>query len=143
MRYAIFMFLCLTAGPAAAWQFTPGLPCKLTHETAEVFVEVTFDPRGPLYTISLTKLDPWPDAPVFTMRYNGPFGVTISTDQHQLSQEGRTLSVSDRGFGNLLTGFMQDNAFTARAGDAVVTVPLDGAAGPTSAFAACRPAAGA
>lgn len=141
MRWCLALLLMTAA--AQAWEFTPGLPCRLSHETPEVRVELTFDPRQPLYTITLSRPDPWPEAPVFTMMYQGPFGRTISTDRHVLGNDGRSLTVTDRGFGNLLSGFMQDSAFVATAGAASVTVPLAGAAAPTAAFAACRPAAGA
>lgn len=143
MRIFLLLSLCLMAPPVLGWTFTPGLPCRLSHETPEVAVELTFDPNGPLYTITLTRPAPWPEAPVFSMRYFGPFGRTISTDQHQRSADGRSLSVSDSGFGNVISGLIQDQAFSAQTGDTAVTVPLDGAAAPATAFAGCRPAAGA
>jgi hypothetical protein len=137
---ALFVSL---AAPAAAWTFTPGLPCRLTHATPEVEVVLTYDPRVPLYTITLTRPQPWPEAPVFSMTYRGPFGRRIVTDQHELGNGGRSLTVTDRGFGNVIEGLVQDNAFIAQAGDTAVSVPLAGAAGPAAAFAKCRPSAGA
>jgi len=142
MRIFLIILCWSVATPSLAWQFTPGIPCTLSHETADVAVELTFDPNAPLYTITLTRPTPWPDAPLFSMRYQGPFGREISTDRHQLSNGGRSLTVADRGFGNVLSGLLQDNAFVAMSGTASVTVPLAGAAQPTAAFAACRPAAG-
>jgi hypothetical protein len=143
MRVILSLLFLSFAAPAAAWTFTPGLPCRLSHATPEVEVVLTYDPRGPLYTITLTRPEPWPEAPVFSLTYRGPFGRRIVTDRHQLSNGGRSLTVTDRGFGNVLEGLIQDNVFTAEAGDTMVSVPLAGAAGPTAAFAKCRPAAGA
>lgn len=127
---------------AQAWEFTPGLPCRLSHDTPEVRVELTFDPRQPLYTITLTRPAPWPDAPELSMIYQGPFGRTISTDRHVLGDGGRSLTVTDRGFGNVLAGLMQDQSFTVATGGTSITVPLAGAAAPAAAFASCRPTAG-
>ncbi len=123
---------------AHAWQFgvDEGL-CTLDHTGAEAVVQLTFDPSLPEYTISIQVSDTWPEGAVFAMRFEGPQGNMISTGRHVLSEDGRTLSVSDRGFGNVLNG-LEFNAFAlAATGDRVVTLDLSGAAEEVAAFRAC------
>ncbi len=130
--------LILLAAPAHAWTFTPGAPCLLTHETAAFQLKLTYDPIQPLYSITVTLPDPWPDADAFAMRFDGPQGRVIGTDQHQLSNGGRSLTVTDKGFGNVLNGLQFNHTATAQSGDTAVTFPLDGAAEPVAAFRACE-----
>jgi hypothetical protein len=125
-----------------AWEFTPGLPCVLTHQTGEAEIELTYDPTQPLYTLSIRQIDVWPDAPVFAMRFDGPAGLTISTDRHALSRDGRTVSVADRGFGNVLNGLQFNKSTTALLGDTTISFSLDGAEEPVAAFRICRAAPG-
>ena len=99
---------------------------------------LTYDPTQPLYTITLTRSAPWPDAPVFVMRFDGATGLTISTDRHRLSADGRSLTVEDRGFGNVLSGLAFNRTATAIMGDVSETVSLAGAQEPVSSFAKCR-----
>lgn len=133
---ACALALCL-AGAAQAWEFTPGLPCLLTHETADAEIELTFDPTGPLYSVTVRQADPWPGEPVFAMRFSGPAGLAISTDRHALSRDGRSVTVQDTGFGNVLDGLQFNDTATAILGDRMVSFPLDGAAGPVAAFRSC------
>ncbi|MCH2078377.1 MAG: hypothetical protein MK180_16130 [Rhodobacteraceae bacterium] len=138
MRWIILLIL---AGPAAAWEFTLGLPCVLTHAEPGLEVELTHDPTQPLYSITLRRDTPWPDAPVFSIAFaNGP---TISTPLHALSESGRAVSVADRGFGNVIAGLIAGGAAQARLGDVTATFSLDGAAGPTQDYATCQPPLGA
>ncbi|MEL7279067.1 MAG: hypothetical protein AAFY35_11615 [Pseudomonadota bacterium] len=136
MRY--LLFLGLLATPAHAWDFTPGAPCLLTHETPQAQIELTFDPTGPLYSISITRAEPWPDAATFAMRFNGPHGRVIGTDRHQLSHDGRSLTVTDKGFGNVLDGLQFNHTALAASGDVEISIPLDGASEPVAAFRACE-----
>ncbi len=137
MRF--FTLLLILAGhPAAAWDFTPGLPCRLTHDAAAAGVELTYDPTQPLYTITLRRPAPWPEADVFSLRFEGPAPLTISTNRHVLSDGGRALTVTDTGFGNVLDGLQFNRTATALIGGEEVTVPLDGAADPVAAFRLCR-----
>ena len=141
MRLALL--LSLLASPAAAWDFTPGLPCLLTHEAGETRMELTYDPTGPLYTITVTRAAPFPDAPLFGMRFEGVAAGTISTDRHVLSNGGRSITVTDRGFGNVLNGLQFNDTATALIGAEAVVFSLDGASGPVAAFRQCRPVPGA
>jgi hypothetical protein len=139
MRLALT--LTLLATPAAAWEFSPTPVCTLSHETPEASVTVTHDPRQPEpYAIAVTTQGGWPEAPVFSIRFDGPRGNTISTPRHRLSADGTTLTVTDRGFGNVLDGLEFNDSATATAGGASVTLPLDGAAPAVQAFRACADA---
>ena len=131
----------LLATPAQAWDFTPGQPCRLSHTTAQAQVELTYDPTGPLYSITITRPEPWPDAPTFGMRFDGPQGRTLGTDRHTLSPDGLAITAMDKGFGNVLDGLQFNHTATAFAGDIAVSIPLDGASDPVAAFRACEGAA--
>ena len=133
-----FLALLLLPTPALGWEFTPGLPCRLTHESPDARVELTHDPMAPLYTITITRDAPWPEAPAFAMRFDGPAALSIGTDRHVLSQDGRALTVTDRGFGNVLDGLQYNTTAWAIAGDVAVPFALDGAAAPVAAFRACE-----
>jgi hypothetical protein len=136
MRYLISLLIVAT--PATAWEFTPGLPCVLTHETAQAEITLTYDPRVPLYTVTVRQAAPLPDAPVFSMRFDGPSGLTISTDRHGLSGDRRAVTVADSGFGNVLNGLQFNEMATALLGDAALSFPLAGAEEPVAAFRLCR-----
>lgn len=138
MRLALIAGLFVLSGTTAqAWEFTPGTPCVLTHEMAGATVELTYDPTAPLYTISITRDVPFAQAQVFSMQFNGPAPIAISTDRHRLSNNNRTVSVADVGFGNVLNGLQFNQTATATLGDQAVTIPLEGAADPVAAFRAC------
>ena len=137
MRIAPVLALLLLALPARAWEFRAGEICELVHEAPGTAVRLTYDPRLPEYTITLRRAAPWPVAPVFAMRFDGPRGLTISTDRHVLSDGGTALTVTDRGFGNVLDGLQYNRTATALTGDAALSVPLDGAAPEVAAFRAC------
>jgi hypothetical protein len=131
----------LAAAPAAAWEFSPGPVCTLSHEAPGARVAVTYDPRqAQPYAIAITLPDPWPDGPLFGIRYDGGRMLEITTDRHVLSDGGRTLTVTDRGFGNVLDGLQFNAQATAVTGDRAVSLSLDGAADPVEAFRACATA---
>lgn len=130
--------LLLTTLPAQAWiASNDGPVCTLIHSEAVAGVVLTYDPSGPLYSIAITRDVPWPDAPVFAMRFEGAAGLTITTDRHQTSPDGLTLTVTDRGFGNVLNGLSQNQIAVAQAGDAVVAFDLSGAAPAVAVFETC------
>lgn len=127
--------------PASAWEFRAGLPCLLTHEEPALTVELTHDPTQPLYSITLRRDEPWPDAPIFSIEFeNGP---VISTPLHALTEGGRALSVADRGFGNVIAGLIAGGTAVAQLGDVRVPFSLNGAADPARDYAACVPPVGA
>jgi hypothetical protein len=100
-------------------------------------VVVTYDPRASEYAIALRRAAPWPNAPVFEIRFEGERGFTISTTRHQLSEGGTVLTVTDRGFGNVLDGLQYNRTATAIAGSASLAVTLEGAAPEVEAFRDC------
>jgi len=138
MRCVLIPCLMVFALPAGAWEFTPTPVCTLEHATDAASVRITYDPSQPEpYAIAITRSTPWPDAPGFGIRFDGMRGMTIATDRHILSDGGTTLTVNDRGFGNVLDGIEFNRTATALAGDAAATFPLAGASDPVRAFRAC------
>lgn len=139
MRLAVL--LCLAASPAAAWEFTPTPVCTLWHDTPDANLRVTYDPRlTEPYAIAIARAAPWPEAPVFSMTFDGSRGLTISTDRQTLSSDRTTLTVTDRGFGNVLNGLEFNVMATARLGNDALAFPLAGAAPEVRAFRACAEA---
>lgn len=138
------ILLLLTALPASAWQATLGPVCTLEHETETAQIRLTYDPAQPLYTIAITRKGAaWPTAPAFEMEFLGPAPLRIGTDRQALSDGGRTLTVSDRGFGNVLNGLQFNAQARAISGGVTETIPLAGAAAPVQAFRDCPPFTGA
>jgi hypothetical protein len=138
IRRALCLALLLAAAPAHAWEAgVDGTICTLDHSGAQGQVRLTYDPSLPLYTISIRRAEPWPDAPVFAIRFVGSRANLISTSRHVLSDGRLTLTVTDRGFGNVLDGLEFNEAAVAMAGETSVAVSLDGAAPEVAAFRAC------
>ena len=133
-------FIALTALPASAWEFEVRDVCLLTHRMDAADIEVSYDPSIPEYAIRITRTPPWPGGPVFAIRFDGPRGLTISTDRHELSAGQATLTVTDKGFGNVLNGLQFNRTATAILGDEALSISLDGAAEPVEAFRACTEA---
>lgn len=122
------MVLCLPL-PAQARDFSPGPVGTRLHATPDLAQAVTHDPTlSEPYAISLTlALGVWPDAPVFAMRFDGPYALVIHADRHGLSADGRTLRVADRVLGNVPEGIGRNVTATALPGPLAVSVPLVGA----------------
>ncbi|MDA7426317.1 hypothetical protein [Thalassococcus lentus] len=131
MRY--FILLSCLATPLTAWEFTPTPICTIRHD-AEPKVEVTFD--GTIYAIHLTRPEGWEEAEVFSMRFEGPNGLTISTTRHRV--EGTRLTVEDTGFGNVLNGLQLNATATASVGATSVAIDLEGAAPVVAEFRQCE-----
>lgn len=134
--------LALVPLPAFAWDVTVGPVCRLVHDTGQAQVELTFDPMRPWYTITVTRDEAWPDAGIFTMRFEGAAPNQIATARHSFSDDGLGLTAADRGFGNVLDGLQFNDTAYAVAGDVTVAIPLDGAADPVQIFRLCQPVAG-
>ena len=133
--------LALLASPAAAWEFSATPLCTLTGGSAEAEVVLTYDPALPEYTISITLPGAWPLAPVFGMAFDGPRPLTIQTPRHVLSEDRRTLTVTDTGFGNVLNGMEFNDTALALTGSTMVPIPLAGIGPAMQAFRACPEAA--
>ncbi|WP_299872937.1 hypothetical protein [uncultured Sulfitobacter sp.] len=129
---------CALATQATAWEFTPGMPCVLTHQSGDVAVTLTYDPVTPLYSISLKQTEGFPAAPTFGLRFDGDLPIAIGTDRHQFTDDRRRVTVEDSGFGNVLNGLQFNKLMTAFVGAQVISVPLNGAAEPVAAFRACE-----
>lgn len=124
--------------PSLAWEAgIDGRLCTLEHSGEEAEVRLTYDPAIPEYSIAIRRAEPWPVAAVFAMRFEGERGNVIQTTRHVLSADGRTLSVTDRGFGNVLDGLEFNEIARGLAGSADVVIDLDGAAPEVSAFRSC------
>ncbi|MEL6517400.1 MAG: excinuclease ABC subunit B [Pseudomonadota bacterium] len=140
MRTVLFA-LTLLAAPAHAWEFSPDPVCTLSHATPDADVAVTYDPASQEYAITLTRAEtPWPTGIIFEIRFSGPRTLTISTTRHELSEDGRALTVRDRGFGNVLNGIEFNTTATAIINGPVISVPLTGAATEVQKFRACAEA---
>lgn len=140
MRRAISILLTV-ATPAFGWEFSPTPVCTLSHETGAGRMSVTYDrSQSEPYAIAVTLPAPWPGAAEFAVRYDGPRGLTIRTTRQSLSDGGRTLTVTDTGFGNVLDGLEFNVTATALFGDAAIGFPLDGAAEKVRAFRDCTAA---
>lgn len=133
-----FMIFCLLALPARAWEFSPTPVCTLDHSEPGLAAQVTYDHATQLYAISLTRPQGWPDADVFSIRFDGARPLTISTSRHRVN--AGSLRVTDTGFGNVLNGLRFNSRATAFTPDTQVDFSLDGAAGPVDQFRACTAA---
>ncbi|MEL6645148.1 MAG: excinuclease ABC subunit B [Pseudomonadota bacterium] len=137
----VVLALILLAAPTHAWEFSPDPICTLSHATEETDVAVTYNPASQEYAITLTRAEtPWPIGVIFEIRFNGPRGLTISTTRHEVSADGRALTVRDRGFGNVLNGIEFNTTATAIVNGPVVSIPLAGAAPEVQKFRACAEA---
>ncbi len=142
MRF-ILLFALLLTGQAQAWTFAPGLICRLSHETQDAAIALTYDPSGPLYSLTISRADPLPRVEPFVMRFNGPAGRVISTNNHSFNADQTAVTAQDKGFGNVLDGLQFNDTAEAILGSTTLTFPLKGAAEPVAAFRACDVATGA
>ncbi len=125
------VFACLVpllaATPALAWEARIGTICELTHAEAGGDVRVTYDPRVAEYAITIRRgAGAWPEGPIFVIRFDGGRALTIQTDRHALSEGGSALTVTDRGFGNVLDGLHYNETATAYLGDTALSFALTG-----------------
>ncbi|WP_322891619.1 MULTISPECIES: excinuclease ABC subunit B [unclassified Yoonia] len=134
MRLTLALFLIAT--PAAAWEFSPAPVCTLTDDTGTL--TVTYDASLPEYTVTITLPDgTWSEDATFAMNFAGNRPVFIQTDRHRISADGRSLTVADSGFGNVLNGLEFNERAYAISGDTTVGVSLDGIGPAMAAFRAC------
>jgi hypothetical protein len=134
----LFALIVLT-GPVHAWKFTPTPVCTITHTEGRATLTVTYDPSRPEpYALDLTAGTPLPPGPVFALDFGG---FAISTNRHAFSDDATRLTVTDRGFGNVLSGLAAGSGVRALIGDAVVPFPTDDAAPAVAAFRDCPEAA--
>ena len=134
----VLLPLMLLAAPVRAWDFSATPVCTIAEDTPGLVIRVTYDPAlAEPYAISLTRPGPWPETESFGLRFDGPAALTIATRRHRLSPDGRTLTVSDTGFGNVLDGLALNGTATALAGATEVPFDLTGASPAVEAFRSC------
>jgi hypothetical protein len=127
LRVLALSMSLLAAAPAPAWEARVGTICELVHAEEDGDVRVTYDPRGPEYAITIRRsTGAWPTGPVFVIRFDGGRPITIQTDRHALSEGGAALTVTDRGFGNVLDGLQYNETATAYLGDVALPFALTG-----------------
>ncbi|MEM1237098.1 MAG: hypothetical protein AAGI10_09020 [Pseudomonadota bacterium] len=129
--------LLLTTAPALAWEAKSGRVCELVYDGENASVRVTYDPEILEYSIAITPDRPWSQGSVFAIRFDGPYGNTITTNRHVMSSDGSTVTVTDSGFGNVLNGLEFNHTATALLNDRAVAVRLDGAGPAVRDFRAC------
>lgn len=138
MRFFTIL-LCAFATPAFSWEYSASPVCTLSHSSEKANLTLTYDrlSDGP-YAIEITRIDrTWPVSPVFMMGFDGPRRSFITTDRHVLDAEGRSLTVKDRGFGNVLDGLEFNFIATAKSGETMLIFSLTGAAPAVRRFRAC------
>lgn len=140
MRIALVLALLLSPPAALAWEFSATSICILEHSEDAADMRLTYDPTNGEYAITVTRDEPWPDGPVFSMRFDGRMPVFIQTDRHVTSEDGRSLTVTDRGFGNVLNGLQYNSFALSFLADEMAIVSLVGAAEEVAAFRACTEA---
>lgn len=140
-RAALITALLSLPSASQAWQASldNGL-CRLDHSQDGAEVTLTFDPSQPLYSITITRQSAWPDGPVFAMRFQDRRPIFIQTDRHIISADGLALTVTDRGFGNVLDGLQFNDSATALLADFALPLSLTGAAEEVQAFRNCATA---
>ncbi|MEY3004913.1 MAG: hypothetical protein RLZZ491_2089 [Pseudomonadota bacterium] len=136
LRMILPILLILWPLAAPAWVAgRVGVVCTLTNDAGDVVL--THDPTGPIYTITVAHGEAWPDAEIFGIAFQGAEALTITTDRHVRSADGRAITVTDRGFGNVLAGLSRNLTATAFAGPASVGFSLAGAAPAVAIFETC------
>lgn len=141
MRYKIALALTL-ALPAHAWEFSPDPICTLTDSNDVGTLTVTYDASLPEYAITIAlDVAEWPEGAVFAMGFAGANPINIQTDQHAVSPDRRSLTVTDRGFGNVLNGLEFNAVAAGFIGDFAVQFDLTGIGPAMTAFRGC-PAVG-
>lgn len=136
----LFALLALLATPVSAWEhsFENGI-CRLDHTEPGAEVLVSYTPAQGLYAITVTQPAAWMPSLLFSIDFNGSRSLSISTDRQ--IYEGSALTVTDRGFGNVLDGLEFNDTATVRLGDQILTVSLEGAAPEVRKFRDCTDAA--
>lgn len=136
MRTTLAFFLL--ASPAAAWEFSASPICTLTDTSQSGEITVTYDPAITKYTVTVTLPDgTWPDAQTFGMAFANDRPISIQTDRHSVSPDGRSITVKDRGFGNVLNGLEFNKRAYAMLGDTTVGIDLTGIGPAITAFRDC------
>lgn len=131
----------MLASPVSAWEFRAEPICVLEHSEPSSEIAVTFDLDQRLYSIDLTLTEgTWPDAELFGMLFAGPQQIQIATERHMILNGGKTLRVTDTGFGNVLDGLEFNERAFAKAGEQTLVFSLLDAGPAVAAFRSCTAA---
>ncbi len=134
----IISILALVPLPAAAWEFSSDPICTLTHQTDMAEIAITYDARLPEYALFITlRSGQWPGVETFAMTFVGPRAGQIGTSNQTLSADQATLTVRDRGFGNVLDGLEFNANAIATSGDLSISMSLHDAPPAVRAFRDC------
>lgn len=134
------LFALMLATPAAAWEFSvENGTCRLAHTEAQAQALVTYTPAEGLYAITLTGPEAWTPFPFFAIQFDGARPLTITTDRQTYA--GPALTVTDRGFGNVLDGLAFNQSAIAQLGPQSMAFSLEGAAPEVAKFRDCTEAA--
>ena len=79
----------------------------------------------------------WPGDPIFGMTFANNRPISIQTDRHSISPDGRSITVKDRGFGNVLNGLEFNTRAYAILGDTTLGFDLTGIGPAITAFRDC------
>lgn len=141
----MFCVIACLGTPAVAWEaYRDGPVCLLEHTSETGHILVSHDPRNPQpYAIQLRQTDSsWTGGPVFAIQFDGPGRSLITTQRHQVLDNGAELVVTDSGFENVLRGLEQNFVALATLGGQAMVLPLDGAAPEVARFRTCSLGAG-
>jgi len=134
----ILVFTLLLPSHALAWGFSPDPICTLTHQADAAEIAITYDASLPEYALFITLREgTWPDHPTFEMTFSDGQDLSIGTTRHSLSADGATLTVRDRGFGNVLDGIEFNQSLSASSGQMAINASTDTAKAAVQAFRAC------
>lgn len=138
LRMILPILIVVAPLPAPAWEVgRMGTICTLSDASGDIVL--THDPSGPVYTITVRRDDAWPAVAVFGITFLGQDSLTITTDRHMRAPDGLSITVTDRGFGNLLAGMRGNDSATIFAGPVSKTISLAGASPAVDAFEDCAP----
>lgn len=130
--------LLFFASPATAWEFSANPICTLTDTSEAGKIAVTYDPAITEYAITVTLPDgQWTSGPVFGMAFANDRPISIQTDRHVISPDGRSVTVKDRGFGNVLNGLEFNKRAYAILGETTIGFDLTGIGPAINAFRDC------
>ena len=135
------LLLCCLASPALGWEVSnDGATCHLLHQMPDGAVHLSYAPVNEEFSITLTRFEPWESDDVFAIKFDETRPIFITTDRHQLTPDRTGLTVTDRGFGNVLDGLQYNEWAIAATGQSVMIIPLTHAADAVQSFRECSDA---
>ena len=139
-RLIPLLALMLAPLPASAqsWTFQSVQFCALKSRQGGTFVEVTFDRSRALpFELSITSAEGWPRAEFFSIAFSGEQNTNVTTRDHKVSRDGRTITVKSLGIPSIANGLLYDDVALASTGGRNVTFSTERARGRASQFLSC------